>query len=179
MALIGLVIFYVGIILPICLILISIWIKTKKAIFGKVIAAVFFAPILLLILVLTYESVFQPYIFNKKDYYGSYVINTNFCPGKQANWQYNTYRFEIKKNDSIYFYVTDKEKIVQTYVGSISVTNKDQYSSARLKIHMPQPTIHILETNPTIYRSRFSFKLIFYSKKFKNMCFKKGEWRAL
>ena len=53
----------------------------------------------------------------KKDYYGSYIINRNYFAGKQADWQYDHFRFEIRDNDSIYFYMTDKERISKIYKG--------------------------------------------------------------
>ncbi|WP_198342274.1 hypothetical protein [Pedobacter psychrophilus] len=116
---------------------------------------------------------------NKNDYYGHYIINRDFFPGRQANWQYETYRFEIKKNDSIYFYVTNKEKILKTYRGTIQTTDPSQYSSERLIINMEQPIHHILKTDPTTYRSSWNFYLVFYSEKFNNLYFKKGKWRPL
>src|SRR5690606_36725182 len=58
-------------------------------------------------------------VLDKDDYYGSYVINRKYFGGKQADWQYNTFRFEIRPNDSIYFYVTDRERILETYKGKV------------------------------------------------------------
>jgi hypothetical protein len=45
----------------------------------------------------------------KDDYYGQYIVDRSYFSGKQADWQYNHFRFEIKDNDSIYFYVTEKK----------------------------------------------------------------------
>ncbi|MEP7265938.1 MAG: hypothetical protein ABI772_15650, partial [Bacteroidota bacterium] len=91
--------------------------------------------------------------------------------GKQSDWQYNNYRFEIKDNDSIYFYATDREKIIKTFRGIIKTTDSRQYKSARLIIIMEQPTHHILSGNPTTYRSAWNFNLVFYSSKFNNVFF--------
>jgi hypothetical protein len=44
---------------------------------------------------------------------------------------------------------------------------------------MPQPTHHILSSNPTTYRYPWDFHLVFYSPKFNNLYFKKGEWEAI
>ena len=84
------------------------------------------------------------------------------------------FRFEIKNNDSIYFYVTDNEKIIKIYKGAISTIKG--YISERLVINMDQPTHHILNSNPTIYRSTWDFYLVFNSGKFGNMYFRKGSW---
>ena len=116
-------------------------------------------------------------ILDKKDYYGQYIIDRNFFKGKQTNWQYENYRFEIKKNDSIYFYVTDKERILKTFKGTIATTDPSIYKSVRLTTNMGQPNTHILKTNPTIYRIAWNFYLVFHSDKFNNMYFRKVTWK--
>jgi hypothetical protein len=113
----------------------------------------------------------------KNDFYGQYIIIRSYFAGKQANWQYDSFRFEIKDNDSIYFYVTDKEKILETYKGTINTTNN--YVLARLLLNMQHPTHHILNSNPTIIRNHSSFILIFYSPKFNNVYFEKRSWTPL
>ena len=115
---------------------------------------------------------------SKDDYYGSYIVDRNYFPGKQADWQYNSFRFDIKDNDSIYFYYIYNDRIVKTYKGRIS-TVKTSYGSERLAIHMEQPTHHIVITNPTIYRGNWDFELVFNTPKFNNVFFKKGEWEPL
>ncbi|MCB0515150.1 MAG: hypothetical protein R2798_08500 [Chitinophagales bacterium] len=72
---------------------------------------------------------------------------------------------------------TDKEKILKTYKGTIATTKS--YRSERLITNMKQPTHHILSTNPTTYRNTWHFYLVFYSPKFNNVYFKKGEWVEL
>ncbi len=54
---------------------------------------------------------------------------------ENEDWQYNNFRFKIKKNDSLYFYITDGQKINETYKGMISTLAP--YKSARLVIEMP------------------------------------------
>ena len=83
------------------------------------------------------------------------------------------FRFEIKENDSIYFYVTDREIINKTYKGKISTLAA--YKSARLVIEMENPNHHILTTNPTIYRDAWDFFMVFKSPKFNNMYFRKND----
>jgi hypothetical protein len=113
----------------------------------------------------------------KKDYYGQYIVDRSFFAGKQADWQYNNFRFEIKENDSIYFFVTNKEQILKTYKGIIATTRP--YNSERLIVSLEQPTHHVIRSNPTTYRSAWSFYLVFYSKKFNNIYFKKGQWKPI
>jgi len=116
-------------------------------------------------------------VLSKEDYYGNYIIDRSYFPGKQADWQYNHFRFEIKENDSIYFYVTEQEKIMQTFKGSINVDRPSH--SAILILNMTQPTHHIIASNPLINRGSWSFYLVFHSTKFFNVFFKKGTWRSI
>lgn len=116
---------------------------------------------------------------DKEDYYGEYVVKRGFFKGEQTDWQYNHYRFEITEKDSIFFYVTDKEKIIKTYRGTISTTDRGQYKSARLRIEMEDPTHHILMSNPTSYRDSFTFYLVFNSPLFNNVFFEKRTWGAI
>jgi len=44
---------------------------------------------------------------------------------------------------------------------------------------MQQPTHHIVTSNPTTYRSAWSFYLVFESPKFNNVYFKKGQWTPI
>ena len=114
---------------------------------------------------------------DKSDYHGEYIVNRDYFPGSQTDWQYDNFRFVIKVNDSIYFYVTDKEKILKTYRGTITTTKP--YISERLIINMEQPTHHVMTSNPTTYRSAWSFYLVFNSPKFNNMFFEKGKWKPI
>lgn len=123
------------------------------------------------------STILHKKILDRSDYYGEYVIDRNYFYGKQADWQYSNFRFEIKENDSLYFYVTDGKKINKTYKGTISTIAP--YGSARLMIEMEKPTHHILESNPIIYREVWGFFMVFNSPKFHNMYFRKGEWKEI
>ena len=169
--------FFLVILAPLSgLLLLARW-GTGKNIFGKIVGYLWIG-----VITLSIQATIIGLITDKKkldinDYYGEYIVNRDYFPGKQADWQYNNFRFEIKENDSIYFYVTDKEIIIKTYRGAITTTKP--YSSERLIINMEQPTHHILTNNPTTYRSIWSFYLVFYSPKFNNVYFKKGKWKPL
>jgi hypothetical protein len=166
--------FVVFILFPLLCILFIFWVISKKKVFGKTITSIIVGLFSLILLYSVLRIITGKKILDKDDYHGSYTINKNYFPGKQANWQYDNFRFEIKDNDSIYFYVTDKANIRQTYKGIISTVKRA--SSERLVLHMQQPTHHVLTTNPTIYRSVWSFELVFNSPKFNNMYFTKGKW---
>jgi hypothetical protein len=114
---------------------------------------------------------------HREDYTGSYIIDRSYFPGAQADWQYNHFRFEILPDDSIRFYVTDGPSVVRSYPGHISIV--DIYDSSRLKLQMDTPVHHILAGNPTTYRQRWQFHLVFYSALFNNVYFTRGEWKPI
>ena len=168
---------FIFIILPISVILFLLWIFTQKKFFGMTLIGMWGGLILLMILSFVLKPFFTKKVLDKQDFYGEYIIDRDYFPGKQADWQYNSFRFEIKENDSIYFYETDKKRILKTYSGTISTV--EPYKSARLAIEMEQPTHHVLNSNPTIYRDIWSFYMVFKSPKFYNMYFRKGEWKPI
>jgi len=119
-----------------------------------------------------------PYsLLEKEDFYGDYIIDRNQFPGKQADWQYNSFRFVISHNDAINFYIMRNGHEVRVYKGFITtvVLNK----SAHLVLHRQEPVHHILTMDPTVYRRKGSFYLVFDSPKFGNVFFKKGEWKPI
>lgn len=173
----GFNLFFVLILLPLTGILLLFWILSRLKVFGMFLGIIWLAVAALVLFVTIINWITSPRDLDKEDYYGSYIINRAFFKGKQADWQYNTFRFEIKDNDSIYFYITDKETILKIYKGAIATT--ENYISERLIINMEQPGYHILYSNPTTYRSTWSFNLVFYSPKFNNVFFKKGKWKPI
>jgi hypothetical protein len=173
----GFNLFFIFILVPLTGILVFTWLLTRKKIFGILLGLMWLGVFGLVILSGTVKTLSTKKELDKNDYYGQYIVNRDYFPGRQSDWQYNNFRFEIKENDSMYFHVTDKEKIVKTYHGTITTTKP--YSSERLVLSMDQPTHHILTSNPTTYRSAWSFYLVFYSPKFNNVYFKKGQWTPL
>ena len=173
----GFNLFLIFIILPLLGILLVCWLFTKNKIFGKTIGFILLGLIGLAIFSFIIFRLTAKKKLQKQNYYGEYIIDRDYFSGKQADWQYDHFRFEIKGNDSIYFYVTSKDKILKTYKGTISTLTA--YSSERLTLNMNQPTIHILKTDPTIYRSAWSFYLVFHSDKYNNMYFRKGTWKPI
>ncbi|WP_211220175.1 hypothetical protein [Hugenholtzia roseola] len=163
--------------LPFFALLLLLWGVTKSSVLGKALAgfAVFLVGFIFCTVLIRWATAKKE--LEKADYYGEYVVNRNYFKGKQADWQYNSFRFKIKENDSIYFYVTNKEQIVKIYKGTIST--KNVANSARLILKMEQPTHHLLTTPPTTYRGAWDFYLVFNSPKFGNVFFKKQAWKPL
>lgn len=170
------IIYFVGF-LGISLILILIILITKKKIFKWILLAKWGLLIFLFIVAMILKPILAKKELEKEDYYGDYVVNREFFKGEQADWQYNTYRFTLTENDSIYFHITDKNKILKTIKGTISTVKP--YSSERLVIHIDYLSHHILTTNPTIYRDTWDFYMVFNSPKFGNMFFIKDNWQQI
>jgi hypothetical protein len=173
----GFNLFFIFILVPATIILLLIWLFSKKQIFGKTLGIIWLSIFGLALFSYIIQTLTAKKELKKKDYYGQYIVDRDFFPGKQANWQYNNFRFEIKDNDSIYFYVTENAKVLKVYGGTITTTQP--YNSERLIINMMQPTHHVMSSDPTTYRSAWSFYLVFQSPKFNNMYFKKGVWTPI
>ncbi|PUV25477.1 hypothetical protein [Sphingobacterium athyrii] len=162
---------FVYIFAPVLAILILYFILTGNRFVGKAIVSMIAGAIFLSLLSLFIQWVTAPKILKKEDYYGTYHVKRDLFPGEQTDWQYNTYTFEIKSNDSIYFKVLRANKVSEIYRGKIETITP--YRSARLKLYMDFPTHHILDSDPTIYRNAWGFYLVFYSPKYNNVFFEK------
>ncbi|WP_342644830.1 hypothetical protein [Mucilaginibacter sp. CSA2-8R] len=173
----GFGIFFIVILIPATALLLIIWAISRKRVFGKALGCLWMFVFVLGFLSVIFRGLFDKKNLNKNDYHGTYVINRSYFAGKQADWQYNHFRFEIKDNDSIYFYVTNEAKILKTYKGTVSTTT--DYASARLILNMEANTHHIMRQDPTAIRGAWSFTLAFRSPKFNNVYFKKGDWEPI
>ncbi|MCH3881587.1 MULTISPECIES: hypothetical protein [Tenacibaculum] len=170
-------IFLIFVIIPLSFLLLIIAGLTEEKVFAYIVAFVWGGMIFFLIIGSLLKPFYTKKILDKEDFYGQYVIDRDYFPGKQADWQYNNFRFEIKENDSIYFYVTDKNRIINTHTGYISTVKP--YQSERLKINTLKPSHHVINSNPTIYRGVWSFIMVFKSSKYHNMYFKKRKWEPI
>lgn len=163
--------FGVFIFIPLLIILLLCGVITKRRFFGYAILSLIGGAIILFSLSQFFQWITSPKILKKEDYYGTYHIKRDLFPGKQADWQYNSYNFVIKDNDSIYFDVVSAGKVSKVYKGKIETVCP--YQSARLKLWMDFPAHHILASDPTVYRSPLGFYLVFYSSKYNNVFFEK------
>jgi energy-coupling factor transporter transmembrane protein EcfT len=173
----GFNLFIALLILPLTIALLIIWLLTRRNFFIISLGVIWTTIFAFLIMGSLLHALLSKVTLKKEDFYGQYVIDRSYFPGKQADWQYETFRFEIKDNDSIYFYAAQKDDIAKVFKGTISTLKP--YSSERLVLHMQQPTHHILTTNPTIYRDAWGFYLVFNSPKFNNVFFTKGKWEPI
>lgn len=149
----------------------------KKKIFStlNIIWWIFFISLPFLLAILSFFTSKKE--VEKEDIYGEYVIDREKCARKQADWQYNHYRFKITEDNKIFFYITDKENIIKTIEGKVEFTEYGH--SPHLKIELDEPKFHILQENPTLYREIWSFYYVFESDKYKNVFFTKGNWKPI
>ena len=163
--------------LPLTGLLLLLWLLTRKEAFGRLLLLMWTGIIALVFLISTMSLFLGKKEISKNDVYGEYVIDRSHFPGKQADWQYNHFRFKITERDSIYFYETDGKRIVRTHRGTVSFL--EQYSRPRLVIRMDQPGHHVIQYDPTLYRTTWSFYYVFRSPRFYNVFFEKEKWEPL
>jgi hypothetical protein len=148
----------------------------KYKIFLTLIKGIWVSIFLLFTLMCTISLFTSKINLEKNDLYGEYLIDTNKCSGKQANWQYEHYKFEIKENNKMYFQVLNDNKTVRkTIIKNIEIKDYS-YSSPRLDIKQEYDDFHIIRENPTLYREIWTYYYVFHSEKFGNMFFTKKKW---
>ena len=117
------------IVLPATITLVLLALFTRKKIFGWLLLVIWAGILGIVVLSAVTRPFFEKKKLQPEDYYGTYAIDRNMYPGFQADWQYNHFRFVITEDDSIFLHVTDHEKILQTFKGTVSFSTG--YSSSR------------------------------------------------
>lgn len=169
--------FLIFILLPGSILLLIVWLFTKSKIIGKLLLYGYLSLFTLVLVGIIAKFFTEKKELSRDDIYGTYVIDRSKFSGKQADWQYNHYRFRISKDNKFYFYVTDQARVIKTYQGFINF--KEDYVYPRLVIQLPNQHHHIMEEAPTLYRNVFSFYYVFNSPKFGNVFFTKGNWKPI
>lgn len=172
----GFNLFFILVLVPLTVILLLVAVFTRSKHAATAIVLMWAGVIALVIISMLVRPLSEKKVLSKADYYGTYIIDRSMFPGSDADWQYNSFRFEITPDDSIHFHVTDGPHVIRTYKGCIHTVTP--YSSARLVIHMAEPH-HVLDSAPTTYRDIWSFFLVLRSPLYHNMYFKKGCWKPV
>ena len=105
---------FIFIIWPIILIGLIGWVINSQKSLNKTTGFIWFLLVALIIISFA-RRITRKIELDREDVYGEYVIDTTHFYGPQAKWQYNHYRFEIKRNNKIVFFLTDKNKIIHSY----------------------------------------------------------------
>jgi hypothetical protein len=111
---------------------------------------------------------------SRDNIYGTYVIDRTRYAGKQADWQYDHFKFKIEQPDKFTFYVMEKDSLVAFYRAKIKFSER---FPRRIALELiDTPAHHIIAENPTLYREPYSFYYVFKSKKLGNVFFTKKKW---
>lgn len=153
------------------------WYSTGKKIYGKILG-LFWLMIVILFAGFSIVRLFKTKKdVEKEDIYGEYIVDRTKYAGKQADWQYNHFRFKITPDNQFIFDETENDSIVKTYRGT--VTFLEGFKQPRIVIQVDTPSHYIIDPHPTLYRKPFSFYYVFHSSKAGNVFFTKGKWEQL
>jgi|GEM_PF-2952344 len=109
------------------------------------------------------------------DVYGEYVIDRRMFPGKNAEWQYATYRLEITEDDVLKLYQFNDNVLEKSH--EVPVILLRHYRNTRLKLKPENvPRHHLLREQPIMVRRPWSFYYVFHSPHYGNMYFRKKGW---
>lgn len=165
---------FIFVLLPLTVLLLILWVETGKRLLGIALGLMWLGAGGIFLLAVVSESMSK---LDPDDFYGEYVIDRTKFPGRQADWQYNHYRFEITPANELRFHVTDGRRIVRTYAVPITFTNLR--ATPHLVLQLDSSRYHILADNPTLYRTNGEFYYVFESPHFGNVFFTKGHWQPI
>ncbi|WP_289029069.1 hypothetical protein [uncultured Paraglaciecola sp.] len=140
------------------------YLKTKDVIFLKKLGLVWVIPSVLIALML-----YAYYPITKERVVGLYQIDTNFYPGKNADWQKEHFSFEINENDDFLFHEKLKDGTVKTIKGKVVWFRQSPPMVFRIEMEHAHP---LVDEYPTLHRGNRAFYYVFDSK-FGNMFYRK------
>jgi hypothetical protein len=165
------------ILLPITVVLLILRVTSKKAVYVNAIGFLWLGVLAVIVLLEVISMFTKNKTVLQTDIYGEYIIDRSKYPGKQADWQYNSFRFEITPQNDFLFYRMDQGKVIQSYKGKVDF--RDGYTSPRLVLKFDTLQLDIIERKPTLYRKPRGFSYVFKSSRFGNMFFKQGKWKPI
>lgn len=164
-------------VLPFSALLLLFWAGSQKKMYGELLGCIWGGIFCLILLVSILKVFWTKKKVERHDIYGTYVIDRTQFPGRQADWQYNHFRFEITKQDELIFYQTNGAKIIHADTAKVEFLT--QYRNNRIYIERSRGMHHIISQSPTLYRQVWSFYYVFRSPHFGNVFFRKGKWKPL
>ena len=168
---------FIFVLAPVTLVFLVIWLISRKIIFGKTLGLIWLIVFGMIFLLETFHFFTAKKELTREDIYGSYIIDRTKYPGRQADWQYDHYRFEITKDNKFIFHQTEGSRINKSCNGTVKFL--EAYIEPRIEIKVDSTGYHIINDKPTLYRTTWSFYYVFHSPKFGNVFFKKGTWKAI
>ena len=170
---IAIILYFFG---PVTILLLLVGIIFREKVILKSIVALWILLIGLILLAALAEFINTPKRVQESDLYGEYVIDKTKFGGKQADWQYQHYKFEIKSNKTLVFSQLQNNGKFKTEIVNVKIY--DDGVRSYLNLISTEKNSHIIQESPTLFRKRFCFYYVFNSKKFGNMFFKKGTWKS-
>ena len=111
-------------------------------------------------------------ILDREDIYGTYRVDPDFYPGRQADWQHDHYEITIGKGGAITLRESYDGGGTATFSGTYEFTDGHR-SAPRLRLSGDAYIHHVVSDNPTLYRESWGFYYVFYSPRYGNMFFRK------
>ena len=108
---------------------------------------------------------------NKERIVGVYRIDSNFYPGKNADWQHEHFSFEITENDDFIFFEKLRDGTQKPHLGKVIWLREREPMLYRIVMDDPHP---LVDEYPTLYRGNRKFYYVFESK-FGNMFYRKNK----
>ena len=104
----------------------------------------------------------------RDDVIGVYQVDRDFYPGKQADWQYETYELEVTETHLI---VRDSRASREwRYIVHWFADPEYRWTFAS-----EDPRHHLVAEGPAIYRERFGYYYVFRSRLYGNVFFRKKD----
>jgi hypothetical protein len=160
--------------IPLVVSLLILWIVSADKFFGQLLGLIFSGILGIGLLITTIQFFFSKKDLQRDDICGEYVIDRTKFPGKQADWQYDHFRFEITKENKFLFHITEGDVIHKTDTGKVVFLEACQ--RPRIILQVAPPRHHIIEDKPTLYSASVLFYYVFHSPRFGNVFFTKGKW---
>lgn len=139
------------------------YLRTKEIIYLKKLGVIWVLPSILIVL-----SLYQHYPITKNRVIGYYEIDSNFYPGKNADWQKELFSFEITEREFL-FHEKLKDGSIKTSKGKIEWYRNSPPMLFRITMENAHP---LIDEFPALYRGNRKFYYVFESK-FGNMFYRK------
>ena len=113
----------------------------------------------------------------ESDIVGTYVIDTDYFPGPDAEWQYDKYSFTIDRNKVLTFTERNLDGSIRGQCRTPISYNYNYVTSDHLRLPRGcDKCHHVLSESPTLWRHWWSFTYVFTSPHYGNMYFRKLRW---
>ena len=139
------------------------YVRTREVVYLKKLGLTWVLPSALIVL-----GLYHHYPITKNRIVGHYEIDTNFYPGKNAEWQKELFSFEITENEFL-FHEKLKDGSIKTSKGKVEWYRNSPPMLFRINMGKSHP---LIDEYPALYRGNRKFYYVFESN-FGNMFYRK------